>query len=530
MQKIKFSQMPLITPIQQALEKTGYVHPTEIQEQSIPLILSNHDLLGIAQTGTGKTAAFCLPIIQKLYQTAFKPKSKTPRVLILAPTRELALQIQKNLETYSAFSKLTSAVIYGGVGYGNQIDALREGVDILVATTGRLLDLIQQRHVALEKIEILVLDEADRMLDMGFFPDIKRILTLIPKKRQTLFFSATMPKEVQSLASQILTSPKVVEITPQSRTADKIKQSAIYVEKEDKLSLLIELLKDNNLYKVIVFMEMKHAANRVNEKLQACGITSAAIHSDKTQGARTRALEEFRTDKIRVLVATDIAARGIDVDGITHVINFDLGHITENYVHRIGRTARAGATGESITFCTAEEKSFLFAIEKETGAKIQIIKDIPFYSEKAASAPVMSVGKAKAMMESRRLQNKAAARSGNRSGGRTGNRGSGSSAKFSSSLKSGSASKKNYDRNSNQNFSDNQPKFKNVDKDLLPFIKRNDKKTNSNKSNDGSNNFGRKSFSSKGQRPQGRGNGFSDDRGPGYAKPGRRQASRNPFN
>lgn len=418
MQKLKFEQMPLIAPIQQALVKTGYIHPTPIQQQAIPLIIDNHDLLGIAQTGTGKTAAFCLPIIQKLYQTAFKPKAYTPRALILAPTRELALQIQQNLEAYSSFSKLTSTVVFGGVGYGNQIDAMAKGVDILVATTGRLLDLLNQRYVNLEKIEVLVLDEADRMLDMGFFPDINRILTLIPKKRQTLFFSATMPKEVQALASKILTTPKTVEITPESRTADKVKQSVIYVEKEDKLSLLIELLKDNSLYKVIVFMEMKHAANRVTEKLQAVNIPTAAIHSDKTQGARQRALEDFRNDKIRVLVATDIAARGIDVDGITHVINFDLGHITENYVHRIGRTARAGATGESITFCTGQEKSFLFAIEKETGAKIHMITDIPYYSDRAATAPVMSVGKAKAQMEAQRNQAKIARVRGNVGGGR----------------------------------------------------------------------------------------------------------------
>lgn len=405
MEKNQFQQMSLISPILKALEATGYTIPTPIQKQSIPLILSHHDLLGIAQTGTGKTAAFCLPIIQKLYQSAFKPKPFTPRVLILAPTRELALQIQKNIETYSQFSKLTSTVIFGGVGQGNQVKALEAGVDILVATTGRLLDLIEQRYVNLEKIEIFVLDEADRMLDMGFFPDINRIIQIIPKKRQTLFFSATMPKEVQLLAHRILKEPKIVEVTPDLKTADKVNQSVIYVEKERKLDLLMHLLEDNNLYKVIVFIEMKHVANRITDKLVAKGIPAAALHSDKSQGARQRALEEFRTDKIRVLVATDIAARGIDVDGITHVINYDLSHITENYVHRIGRTARAGATGEAITFSTGEEKSFVFAIEKEIGQKIKVLSDNPYYSEQAAQAPVVGVGKAKAMLEAKRMSN-----------------------------------------------------------------------------------------------------------------------------
>jgi ATP-dependent RNA helicase RhlE len=418
MEKIKFEQMPLIAPIQKALEKTGYVHPTPIQEQTIPLILSNNDLLGIAQTGTGKTAAFCLPIIQKLYETASRPKPYTPRVLILAPTRELALQIQENLKAYSSFSKLTSTVIFGGVGQGNQVKDLRAGVDILVATTGRLIDLIQQKYVNLEKIEILVLDEADRMLDMGFLPDINRILNLIPRKRQTLFFSATMPKEVHSLAAKILHQPKRVEVTPAAKTADKVQQSVIYVDKEKKFDLLLNLLKNNNLYKVMVFVEMKHQANKVAEKLISSRISAAAIHGNKSQGARQRALEDFKSDRIRVLVATDIAARGIDVDGITHVINFDLSHITENYVHRIGRTARAGAAGESITFCTGEEKSFIFAIEKETGAKIHVVTDNPFYSERAANAPVISVSKAKAALESKRISNR-----NNRGGKKNGKRG-----------------------------------------------------------------------------------------------------------
>lgn len=408
MENKKFEQMSLISPILKALESTGYTTPTPIQQQSIPLILAHNDLLGIAQTGTGKTAAFSLPIIQKLHQSTLgKPRPYTPRALILAPTRELALQIQKNIETYSQFTKLASTVIFGGVGQGNQVKALEGGVDILVATTGRLLDLMEQRYVNLDKVEYFVLDEADRMLDMGFFPDITRIITYLPRKRQNLFFSATMVKEIQTMAARILHEPKKVEVTPDLKTAEKVKQSVVYVEKERKLELLIDLLNDNALNKVIVFIEMKHVANRVTEKLVSNRISAAAIHSDKSQGARQRALEEFKSDKVRVLVATDIAARGIDVDGISHVINYDLSHIVESYVHRIGRTARAGASGEAITFCTGEEKSFLFAIEKEIGIKIDVITDNQFYSHEAANAPVHSVGKAKAMLEAKRQLNKA---------------------------------------------------------------------------------------------------------------------------
>ncbi len=430
---LPFTKMPLIQPIQDALKATGYVQPTPIQEQVIPLILNQHDVLGIAQTGTGKTAAFCLPIIQLLYKTAFKPKPCTPRALILAPTRELALQIQENLETYSRFSKLTSTVIFGGVGQGNQVKALQSGIDILVATTGRLLDLVRQGFVKLDKIEIFVLDEADRMLDMGFYPDILKILEMIPKKRQNLFFSATMPHEVTTLARKILHEPHRVEITPAARTAEKVEQFVAYLDRERKLDFLMHVLKDNSLYKVILFVEMKHVANRITEKLTAVGIPAAAIHSDKSQGARQRALDEFKTDKLRVLVATDIAARGIDVDGITHVINYDLSHLTESYVHRIGRTARAGAAGKALTLCTSEEKSFLFAIEKETRAKIHLWPDNPFHSVAAETAPVIGVGKAKAALEAKRIANKQANRKGGSGRRHGGGGGGGSSARASSS-------------------------------------------------------------------------------------------------
>lgn len=406
MTKIKFEELPLIAPIQKALIATGYTHPTLIQEKAIPLILENHDLLGIAQTGTGKTAAFSLPLIQKLFEKKTPIKSRNPKVLVLAPTRELALQIQKNINDYGKFTHTKSTVIFGGVGQGNQVAALAGGVDILVATTGRLLDLLEQKHVFLDKVEYFVLDEADRMLDMGFFPDIRRILSLLPKKRQNLFFSATMPKEVQSLASSILHEPLRVEVTPQAKTADRIKQSVMYVDKEKKFDLLKHLMQDNALYKVIIFMEMKHSANKVADRLEALGIPSAAFHSNKSQGARQRALADFQADRIRVLVATDIAARGIDVDGITHVINYDLSHLTDSYVHRIGRTARAGAEGEAISFCTAEERSYVFAIEKTIRQQIPVNKDHPFHSEKAANSTVMSVGKAKSVLEAQRKANK----------------------------------------------------------------------------------------------------------------------------
>lgn len=395
----KFTELPLVAPLQMSLKEAGYETPTPIQVQAIPLILEGHDLLGVAQTGTGKTAAFCLPILQILAKNQVRREPKCVRALILTPTRELAIQIRQNLEAYSSHLKLKHAVIFGGVGQGNQVRDLSGGVDVLVATPGRLMDLFNQKHLRLDKVEIFVLDEADRMLDMGFIQDIKRILPLLPKKRHNLFFSATMAPEVHQLASRILHQPQKVEVTPQATTAEKIDQSVMFVEKSKKLDLLLHLLKDNNFFKVLVFMQMKHGANRIVDKLTKQGIEAAGIHGNKSQGARQRALEDFRSGKIRVLVATDIAARGLDIDGITHVINFELPHLPDSYVHRIGRTARAGAEGKSIAFCTAEEKSFLYAIEKTTRQKITVIEDHPFHSTASASAPVQSVGKAKAAIE-----------------------------------------------------------------------------------------------------------------------------------
>lgn len=408
---LKFTDLPLIAPLQFALKENKYENPTPIQQQAIPPLLEGRDLLGIAQTGTGKTAAFSLPMLQLLSKFRSKPESKSPRALILTPTRELAIQIQKNIESYSRHLKIESTVIFGGVGQSPQVKALQSGVDILVGTPGRLLDLYQQKFVKFDQVSIFVLDEADRMLDMGFMQDIKRILPLLPRHRQNLFFSATMPDEIAKLAHTILVKPVKVEVTPTSSTAEKVDQKALYVDKPNKLELLIHLLKDNNLYKVLVFVGMKHGANRVVDKLIKAGISAAGIHGDKSQSARQRALEDFENDKVRVLVATDIAARGIDIEGITHVINFELPHIPESYVHRIGRTARAGASGEAISFVTGEEKSFLYAIEKTTRTKVEIITDHPFHSEEAANAMVVSPGKAKALLEAAKEQNRVQNRS-----------------------------------------------------------------------------------------------------------------------
>lgn len=410
--KAQFTDLKLSTALQQAIKETGYLNPTPIQQQSIPLVLEGHDLLGIAQTGTGKTAAFCLPIINILHTRQARRESRCPRALVLTPTRELAIQIHKSLLTYGKHVKQKYAVIFGGVGQGNQVRDLALGTDVLVATPGRLLDLIEQKHLKLDKVEIFVLDEADRMLDMGFMRDIKKILPLLPAKRHNLFFSATMPSEIQSLAQSILKNPKKVEVTPPATTVKRIKQSVMFVDKKDKMNLLVHLLQNNNLYKVLVFVEMKHFANKVVDKLLSNKISAAAIHGNKSQGARQRAIEDFTQDRIRVLVATDIASRGIDIDGITHVINFELPNVPENYVHRIGRTARAGTEGDAISFCTAEEKSYLFVIEKTTRHTIDIDRNHPYHSDAAENAKVVSLGKAKAQIEGQR--GSGGARHGNR--------------------------------------------------------------------------------------------------------------------
>ena len=402
----KFTDLPLIAPLQFALKEAGYETPTPIQLAAIPILLEGTDLLGIAQTGTGKTAAFSLPILQNLVKYRSRPEQKTARTLILTPTRELAIQIHENILAYSKHLNLKHAVIFGGVGQTPQARAMQNGVDILVATPGRLMDLHSQKLLRLDKTDIFVLDEADRMLDMGFMQDIKKIIPLLPKHRHNLFFSATMPPEIQKLAGTILVKPEKIEVTPTSSTAEKVSQKVMYVEKKDKFDLLLHLLKNNDLYKVLVFVNMKFGANKVVDRLIKAGVQAAAIHGDKSQSARQRALEDFKDEKIRVLVATEIAARGIDVDKITHVINFEVPHIPESYVHRIGRTARAGHEGSSISFSTAEEKSFIFAIEKITRQQIPVDKDHPYHSETIEKAAVISLGKAKAALDGQRRDNK----------------------------------------------------------------------------------------------------------------------------
>ncbi len=397
---INFSDLQLSEPIQKAVKELGYLNPTPIQEKSIPHLLEGRDLLGCAQTGTGKTAAFALPILNKLSQLPVARKKYHTKALVLTPTRELAIQIHDNFVGYGKYLNLKSAVIFGGVSQGPQVQHLSKGVDILIATPGRLLDLIDQRFLSLSDVEIFVLDEADRMLDMGFLQTIKDIIRMLPPKRQNLFFSATMPKDITQLANGLLKDPIKVEAATNSSTADLIDQAVMYVDKDKKKSLLRHLLQDRDFNKVIVFTRTKHGANKVVEVLEKNKISAEAIHSNKSQNARQRSLENFRAGRCRVLVATDIAARGIDIDDISHVINYEVPNIAESYVHRIGRTARAGASGMAISFCDAEEKSFIRDIEKLIGKPIQVVTNHPYHSETIAKATLISSGKAKALIES----------------------------------------------------------------------------------------------------------------------------------
>ncbi|UPQ77202.1 DEAD/DEAH box helicase [Chryseobacterium nepalense] len=376
---MNFTDLNLIEPIAKAIQEQGYTNPTPIQEKSIPEITKGRDFLGCAQTGTGKTAAFAIPILQNLSQNKFP--NKHIKALILTPTRELAIQIEENIKAYGKYLPLKHLVIFGGVKQGNQETALKKGVDILVATPGRLLDFIAQGIISLKNLEIFVLDEADRMLDMGFVHDVKRIIKLLPQKRQTLFFSATMPAEIQKLADSILNNPVKVEVTPVSSTADTIKQSVYFVEKDNKLNLLTHILKNDISDSVLVFSRTKHGADKIARKLQKDQITTEAIHGNKSQNARQNALNNFKSGKTRVLVATDIAARGIDIDELKFVINFELSDVSETYVHRIGRTGRAGAEGTSISFVDGLDLLNLKNTEKLIGKKIPVIKDHPFHTD-----------------------------------------------------------------------------------------------------------------------------------------------------
>ncbi|HCN84115.1 MAG TPA: DEAD/DEAH box helicase [Sphingobacteriaceae bacterium] len=375
---MSFENLNLIEPLKRALRTEGYTIPTPIQEQSIPIVLQRKDLLGCAQTGTGKTAAFAIPILQILYKA--NPAEKEPgiKALIITPTRELAIQIGESFAAYGKHTNLKHLVIYGGVSQLAQTNALKRGVDILVATPGRLLDLMDQKFVNLHHIQLFVLDEADRMLDMGFIHDVKKIITKLPAKRQTLFFSATMPPEISKLASTILRDPVKVEVTPVSSTAEKVEQAIYFVDKNDKRSLLIHLLKDSAIKSALVFTRTKHGADKVTKELGKAHIKADAIHGNKSQNARQKALSNFKTGQIRVLVATDIAARGIDVEDLSHVINFDLPNIPETYVHRIGRTGRAGASGIALSFCDEEEKEYLKDIHKLISQSVPVVEDHPY--------------------------------------------------------------------------------------------------------------------------------------------------------
>jgi ATP-dependent RNA helicase RhlE len=377
-----FAELGLSAPLLLAVESEGYTQPTPIQQEAIPYLLEGQDLLGVAQTGTGKTAAFSIPILQLLDQKyGFQKGPRTIKALIITPTRELAIQIGESLEAYGKNTKLRSTVIFGGVKQGRQTDELARGIDILVATPGRLLDLIGQKFISLKHLELFVLDEADRMLDMGFVHDVKRIIGLLPSKRQSLFFSATMPPTIQQLANSILNKPQKVEVTPVSSTADTIQQYVYFVEKTDKNGLLLDILKDKNIKTVLVFTRTKHGADKVVKVLVKNHITAEAIHGNKAQNARQRALDNFKSAKTRVLVATDIAARGIDVDNLAYVINYEIPNIPETYVHRIGRTGRAGANGTAFSFCEEEERPYLKDIQKLIGKQIPVREEHGFVSE-----------------------------------------------------------------------------------------------------------------------------------------------------
>ena len=392
----QFTDLKLAEPLLRALAEEGYTTPTPIQDAAIPHLLAGRDLLGLAQTGTGKTAAFALPILHRLALHRVPAPPRGARVLVLAPTRELASQIDESFATYGRHMRVSHTVVFGGVGQGRQVEAMRRGVDVLVAAPGRLLDLMGQGYIDLSKVEVLVLDEADRMLDMGFVRDIKRVVAALPKQRQTLLFSATMPASIEELAAGLLRDPARAEVAPPSTTVERVQQTVMFVNEADKKSAVGMLVKSPKVNRAIVFTLMKHEANKVAEFLTKEGISAEAIHGNKSQGARERAMAGFRSGAVKVLVATDIAARGIDVDDVSHVFNYDLPNVPESYVHRIGRTARAGRGGWAISLCDAEQRAWLRDIEREIGQKLPVFSDHPYHSEAAANSnmkpPVLGGG------------------------------------------------------------------------------------------------------------------------------------------
>jgi ATP-dependent RNA helicase RhlE len=377
---MKFNELNLLEPILNALTKQGYTEPTPIQQQAIPYVLEGRDVMGCAQTGTGKTAAFAIPIIQRIHASKQADNSNKIRALIVTPTRELAIQIEESFKNYGSELKLRYTVIFGGVNQSQQVNRLKNGVDVLIATPGRLLDLQQQGFIKLGNLEIFVLDEADRMLDMGFIHDVKKIIKMIPAKRQTLFFSATMPKEITSLANSILTDPVKVEVNPVSSTAEMIDQALYYVDTPAKKDLLVHVLKETTAPSVLVFSRTKHGADKIVKLLLKNKVSAEAIHGNKSQNARQRALSNFKDKTSRVLVATDIAARGIDIDELSFVINYDIPNIPETYVHRIGRTGRAGASGIAVSFCDREERKYIRDIQKLISLEIPVVSNHPFAS------------------------------------------------------------------------------------------------------------------------------------------------------
>ena len=376
---MKFNELDIVEPILKALSDKNYTQPTTIQEKAIPLILKRNDILGSAQTGTGKTAAFAIPIIQFIHNAEGRHKGR-PRIsaLIVTPTRELAIQIDENIKEYGKYTNVKHAVIFGGVKQASQVNKLKSGVHILVATPGRLLDLISQGIISLRTVSVFVLDEADRMLDMGFIHDIKKLLEILPERRQSLFFSATMPQNIVDLSRKILKNPKKIEVSPVSSTAETIQQYLYYTNRLDKKNLLLHILKDEKIDQVLLFAKTKHGADRIARNLKNKKISAAAIHGDKAQNQRQKALQQFKDGQIRVLVATDIAARGIDIDKLKYVINYEIPNIAETYVHRIGRSGRAGEDGTAISICEPEENAFVKDIEKLINQKITVVEDNPF--------------------------------------------------------------------------------------------------------------------------------------------------------
>lgn len=382
-----FKELQLIPNIQQAVQELGYESPTPIQEQAIPAVLEGLDLVACAQTGTGKTGAFAIPIINLIHRiVGSNKKTKQIRTLVVTPTRELAIQIQESFDAYGKYTNIRSLVIFGGVSQVAQVDQLRKGVDVLIATPGRLLDLNKQGYIDLNHMHHLVLDEADQMLDMGFINDVKKIVKLTPDNRQTLLFSATMPVAIRELADTFLTKPKYISVDPVSSTAEKVAQKIYYVDKGDKRKLLYHLIRNDGLKNILVFTRTKHGADNVVKALAKNGVEAAAIHGNKSQNNRQRVLEGFKNQEITVLVATDIAARGIDIDQLPYVINFDLPNISETYVHRIGRTGRAGNSGLAISFCDASEKPYLKDIEKLIRMKIKVVSDHPYVLDENAAS------------------------------------------------------------------------------------------------------------------------------------------------